>query len=107
MAQTAAHAHPKRRRAGRLPLVLLLVTFLTVGGGVLIYFAVSAAGKPISAPVPEAPFDVGAPTDPGGASCACANGSAAEHARDSRSGCASRHRDQWVRRQPRNDPSAS
>ena len=64
MAQTAAHAHPKRRRAGRLPLVLLLVTFLTVGG-VLIYFAVSAAGKPISAPVPEAPFDVGAPTDPG------------------------------------------
>ena len=47
MAQTAAHAHPKRRRAGRLPLVLLLVTFLTVGG-VLIYFAVSAAGKPVT-----------------------------------------------------------
>ena len=64
MAQTGAHARPRGRRAGRLPLLLLLVTFLAVGG-VLVYFAVSAAGKPISAPVPEAPFDVGAPTDPG------------------------------------------
>ncbi|NMM85908.1 sortase [Rhodococcus sp. SRB_17] len=64
MVQTGAHAKPKRRRKKSLPLILLLVVFLAVGGG-LIYVAVSAAGKPISAPLPDAPFEVGTAPDPG------------------------------------------
>ncbi|MDN3460954.1 class F sortase [Rhodococcus sp. APC 3903] len=38
--------------------------FLTAGL-VLIYFAFSAAGEPISAPVPDAPFEIGATPEPG------------------------------------------
>ena len=54
MAQTGTHARPRGRRAGRLPLLLLLVTFLAVGG-VLVYFAVSAAGSPSAHLFPKHP----------------------------------------------------
>ncbi|WP_257012986.1 class F sortase [Rhodococcus sp. ACPA4] len=64
MVQTAAHARTPRRRKTTLPLILLLVVFLAAGG-ILVYLAVSAAGKPISAPLPDAPFEVGTAPDPG------------------------------------------
>jgi hypothetical protein len=67
MGQTTTGRYQYRRYrglVGGLSLVLLASVFLFVGGS-LIYFAMSEAGKPVSAPLPEAPFDVGAPTDPG------------------------------------------
>ena len=60
MAQSGTHARPKSRRASRLPLLLLLVTFLAVGG-VLIYFAVWAAignGMLVEAKGQNTPFGV-------------------------------------------------
>lgn len=63
MVQTATGVRPPRRRNGTMFLVFLLVVFLAAGGA-LIYTAVSAAGKPISAPVPAAPFEVGTAPDP-------------------------------------------
>lgn len=63
MVQTETPTRLPRSRKGTPLLVLLLVVFLAAGGA-LLYFAVSASGKPISAPVPDAPFEVGTAPDP-------------------------------------------
>ncbi|MCL2534967.1 MAG: class F sortase [Nocardiaceae bacterium] len=55
--------HARPRRAKTTPLRLGLLALLMVGAG-LIYAGVSAAGKPLTAPVPSAPFDVGTVPDP-------------------------------------------
>ncbi|MFE5790788.1 class F sortase [Rhodococcus erythropolis] len=47
-----------------MPLAFLFVVLVAVGG-ILVYFAMSAAGKTVSAPLPEAPFEIGATPDPG------------------------------------------
>ncbi|MDH6280875.1 class F sortase [Prescottella agglutinans] len=55
------HALP--RRSGGVPLALLMLVLLAAGG-VLVYTAIGASGKPLTAPVPQSPFDIGATTAP-------------------------------------------
>ncbi|WP_433608317.1 class F sortase [Prescottella agglutinans] len=56
--------HSRERRSGSGLLVVVLLVLLAVGGG-LIYTAIGTAGKPLTAPVPETPFDVGAVPETG------------------------------------------
>ncbi|WP_430334726.1 class F sortase [Rhodococcus sp. ACT016] len=55
--------HRHVSRAGNRLLALALFVLLAAGGG-LIYAAIGAAGKPLTAPIPDAPFGVGAAADP-------------------------------------------
>lgn len=55
--------HRRHRRSGNRSLVAALFVLLVAGSG-LIYAAIGAAGDPLTAPVPETPFDTGAPPDP-------------------------------------------
>lgn len=55
------HSHQTRSTG---PLLLVVLLALVCLGGGLVYAAVAAAGKPLSAPVPEVPFDVDAATPP-------------------------------------------
>lgn len=55
--------HDEKRRSGNRLLGAVLVVLLCAGGA-LVYTAISAGGKPLTAPIPKAPFSVDQLPDP-------------------------------------------